>query len=193
MADITISGLDSAISVNTSDVLPISNGSQTLKATVSQIRGSSGAITGSIIMWPTETPPAGYLECNGAAISRTGYAALFSALGTRYGVGDNSTTFNLPDLRGRFVRGWDHGAGADPDSSARTNRGDGTTGDNIGTKQTDELKSHNHQYNYKTTTYAAPLGSYFPAWYSDIATNTTSTGGNETRPTNIYLMYCIKT
>ena len=67
-----------------------------------------------LVQWYAgNTPPTGWLECNGNAVSRTTYAALFSAIGTTYGVGDGSTTFNLPDLRGEFVRGWDHGRGAD--------------------------------------------------------------------------------
>ncbi len=67
-----------------------------------------------LVQWYAgSTPPTGWLECNGNAVSRTTYAALFSAIGTTYGAGDGSTTFHLPDLRGEFVRGWDHGRGAD--------------------------------------------------------------------------------
>lgn len=50
---------------------------------------------------------------SGAAVSRTTYAALFAAIGTTFGAGNGSTTFNLPDLRGEFLRGWDDGRGAD--------------------------------------------------------------------------------
>jgi len=57
--------------------------------------------SGSMFIWPTVTSPTGWLICNGSAISRTTYAALFAVIGTTYGVGDSSTTFNLPDLRGR--------------------------------------------------------------------------------------------
>lgn len=57
--------------------------------------------TGMIIEWTTNTAPAGYLMCNGAAVSRTTYAALFAVIGTTYGVGDGSTTFGVPDRRGR--------------------------------------------------------------------------------------------
>ncbi|MEI9890925.1 MAG: tail fiber protein [Caulobacteraceae bacterium] len=61
---------------------------------------------GAIAMWGgSTTPPAGYLLCNGAAVSRTTYAALFAALGTIHGGGDGSTTFNLPNLQDRFVAG----------------------------------------------------------------------------------------
>lgn len=57
--------------------------------------------SGSMFMWPTVTSPTGWLICNGSAISRTTYAVLFAVIGTTYGVGDGTTTFNLPDLRGR--------------------------------------------------------------------------------------------
>lgn len=59
------------------------------------------------------TAPSGWLKCNGAAISRATYAGLFAAIGTTWGAGDGSTTFNLPDWRGEFVRGWDDGRGLD--------------------------------------------------------------------------------
>ncbi|WP_346984382.1 phage tail protein [Chryseobacterium sp. POE27] len=71
------------------------------------------APAGTVSYTAASTVPAGYLECNGTAISRTTYATLFAAIGTTYGAGDGSTTFNLPDLRGEFVRGWDHGRGVD--------------------------------------------------------------------------------
>lgn len=61
----------------------------------------------------SSTPPPGWLKANGAAISRTTYATLFAAMGTVFGAGDGSTTFNLPDLRGEFIRGWDDGRGID--------------------------------------------------------------------------------
>jgi microcystin-dependent protein len=68
---------------------------------------------GTVHFFAANTAPAGYLECDGSAVSRTTYSALFTRIGTTYGTGDGSTTFNLPDLRGRFLRGWDHGAGRD--------------------------------------------------------------------------------
>jgi microcystin-dependent protein len=61
--------------------------------------------SGSMQMWPTATAPTGYLLCAGAAVSRTTYAALYAVIGTTYGVGDGTTTFNVPDLRGRMPFG----------------------------------------------------------------------------------------
>ena len=58
-------------------------------------------------------PPSGYLKCNGAAVSRTTYADLFAEIGTAFGAGDGSSTFNVPDFRGEFVRGWDDSRGVD--------------------------------------------------------------------------------
>ncbi len=71
------------------------------------------------------------MECNGANISRTTYAALFAVIGTRYGVGDNATTFGLPDLRGEFIRGWDHSRNVD-------------VGRPIGSLQGSQNESHDH-------------------------------------------------
>lgn len=64
-----------------------------------------GVPTGTILMFGSSIPPEGFLVCNGAAISRTGYSALFSVIGTAYGVGDNSTTFNLPNFTDRLPEG----------------------------------------------------------------------------------------
>ena len=68
---------------------------------------------GSVMSFASSTPPSGWVECDGSALSRTTYVALFTAIGTTYGTGDGSTTFNLPDLRGEFLRGWDNGRGVD--------------------------------------------------------------------------------
>ena len=155
---------------------------------------TSGAIgpTGRIIIWTTNTPPTGYLECNGAAISRTTYATLFAVISDDYGVGDGSTTFNLPDLRGKFPRGWDHGAGTDPDAATRTDRGDGITGDNIGTKQADGFKAHTHTVPHKQDYITGSRIASTDQVEEQGPTTTSSTGGNETRPININVMYCIK-
>ena len=66
---------------------------------------ASGAPTASMMPFAGTSAPTGWLFCDGSAVSRTTYAALFAVVSTRYGVGDGSTTFNLPDLRSRFVRG----------------------------------------------------------------------------------------
>jgi microcystin-dependent protein len=141
--------------------------------------------TGSIIMYGAATAPAGWLECNGDAVSRTTYSALFSVIGTTYGSGDGTTTFNLPDLRGEFIRGWDHGRGVDKNRI-------------FGSTQEDEIKSHNHSLRYTDYWQAGGSGSA-PSYQSNvseyrISTNTIqNTGGTETRPRNVALIYIIKT
>ena len=92
---------------------------------------ASGIPVGTILTFGASTPPSGFLECNGSAISRSTYASLFSILSTTHGAGDGSSTFNLPDLRGQFVRGWDNSAGVD---ASRT----------FGSTQTDQNKNHTH-------------------------------------------------
>lgn len=89
------------------------------------------SVIGEIIFYAGSSAPAGWLECDGSAVSRTTYAGLFAVVGTTYGAGDGSTTFNLPDNRGYFLRGYDHGAGRD-------------TGRTIGSTQTASLLTHNH-------------------------------------------------
>ena len=150
--------------------------------------------TGTVIWTARNSAPTGYLKANGAAISRSTYADLFAAIGTTYGVGDGSTTFNLPDLRGEFVRGWDDGRGVD-------------TGRAIGTTQSDELKSHTHTINdpgHSHSTAAGGGGGSIIAgfqgngvgpYYTNSATTgitINATGGTETRPRNIALLACIK-
>lgn len=86
---------------------------------------------GTIIYHAGTTTPAGFLKANGAELSRVAYAALFAAIGTTYGVGDGSTTFNLPDLRGEFLRALDDGRGVD-------------AGRALGTAQAQAIQSHDH-------------------------------------------------
>jgi microcystin-dependent protein len=73
--------------------------------TLAQLAAVNSVVTGSIQMWPTVTAPTGYLLCVGTAVSRSTYAALFAIIGTTFGVGDGSTTFNLPNYSDRFPIG----------------------------------------------------------------------------------------
>jgi microcystin-dependent protein len=148
---------------------------------------------GTVVPHMNDEVPNSWLECNGQTISRALYPELFNTIGTRYGNGDGLTTFNVPDLRGEFLRGWDHGRGKDPDIFSRTDSGDGTTGDNVGTKQTDDFRSHTHNINRRHT--ADNNGPEIESSGGGINVSdavTRSTGGNETQPTNIAVMYIIK-
>ncbi len=74
-------------------------------ATYGQVAAVNSVVTGTIQMWPTTSAPTGYLLCAGSAVSRTTYAALFAVIGTTFGVGDGSTTFNLPNYADRMPIG----------------------------------------------------------------------------------------
>lgn len=159
------------------------------------------------------TAPEGWDMCDGAAISRTDYAALFSVIGTTYGVGDGSTTFNLPDTRGQFLRSLDDmgtaagAASVDVDGTARTV---GQTQANATAKNglTATQASHTHTYGkvYRSAGAVTMDGGYVNAGGSTPYTaraDGTATGGTtptvtvgagdtETRPTNMGLNYIIK-
>lgn len=141
---------------------------------------------GMIVPFGGESVPTGWFECNGAAVSRTTYAALYTQLSTLWGVGNGTTTFNIPDLRGYFLRGWDHGATNDPDSASRTG------GDHVGSVQADALKSHTHTLGGYQCTVAAGSAYYVMKTAGAVTFTSNSTGGNETRPKNKYVMFIIK-
>jgi len=105
--------------------------------------------SGTIVPWGGTSSPTGWLECDGAAVSRTTYADLFTAIGTTYGAGDGSSTFNLPDIRGRTAVGKDNmgGSAANRITSAVTVDGTAlgqTGGSQSHTLTSGELPSHRH-------------------------------------------------
>lgn len=135
--------------------------------------------------------PVGYLACNGAAVSRSAYANLFAAIGTTYGVGDGITTFNVPDLRGEFIRGFDAGRGVD-------------SGRVFASAQGHQFQDHYHagpsSDQFVTSNAGAGAGGPL-AGGGSFKYNLTATSGNaafgnygsETRPRNVALLAIIKT
>ena len=145
---------------------------------------NAGNIVGEVAFFGMTTPPAGWLKANGAAISRTTYSALFAAIGTTYGAGDGSTTFDLPDLRGEFPRGWDDGRGVD-------------SGRSFGTFQDHQIQDHIHLLRTRGDTSGTSGFANGGAPFSqDNPTNNNgirdANVGAETRPRNIALLTCIK-
>lgn len=136
---------------------------------------------GTLKMWSTDTAPAHYLVRDGAAISRTTYWQLFEVIGTTFGAGDGSTTFNLPNDLGLFERGWDSGGSIDPARS-------------FGSTQDDAIKAHTHSL--PTEVGANAYNWLFSAggagWNQGGASATGSTGGTETRPKNRAYLPIIK-
>lgn len=113
--------------------------------------GASSAITGEIKMWPSNSVPAGYLLCNGAAVSRTTYSALFTVCGTQFGSGDGVTTFNLPDYQGRMPVG------------KGTNADVATIGNNDGQATASRRPKHKHSVNDPGHTHGSDT------YYADVA------------------------
>lgn len=155
---------------------------------------------GAIQFCAMSTAPSGWLKANGAAVSRATYAGLFAAIGTVFGVGDGATTFNLPDLRGEFLRGWDDARGID-------------TGRAFGSAQADALQGHFHKsISSGDNTLGSTTGSSGPffsvnnsassaaqTFANAITGNPFTDGVNgtprtaaETRARNIALLACIK-
>lgn len=145
---------------------------------------------GTILPFGSATIPSGWLLCDGTAISRTTYSELFAVIGTAFGSGDGSTTFNLPDLRGEFLRG----AG----TNSHTNQGDGgSVGEHQDATQFPQIKTPNNG------TLEAPYQSNITRYDKQIPTSAnritlTGTKVTETtydytaRPTNTSVNYIIK-
>jgi microcystin-dependent protein len=162
--------------------------------------------SGAVFYFATATAPTGYLYANGLAVSRSVYASLFAVIGTSYGAGDGSTTFNLPDLSGKFIRGYNSsGSGYNPSRP-------------FAETQTDIIKDHTHPastsisdpgHNHTTAIITANSGSSYSGGSQALEGTTTGSsvtnisasttvsnntgGGTETRPVNISLLPCIKT
>jgi microcystin-dependent protein len=171
--------------------------------------------------------PSGWLLCDGSAVSRTTYASLFAIIGVAYGYGDQSTTFNVPDFRGQFLRGVDGSAGVDPDKTTRVAlKPGGNTGNNVGSQEPCHTKTPLSSFSIPTSTYGTGADSpahthqYSVGFASNGAStsqNSPNAGGSdqtggastrhnhpilalsinggdpETRPTNVYVNYLIKT
>ncbi|URF02961.1 phage tail protein [Cupriavidus campinensis] len=138
-------------------------------------------LPGTIVYHSKNTAPSGYLKANGAAVSRTTYADLFAEIGTVFGAGDGSTTFNLPELRAEFPRGWDDSRGID-------------SGRVFGSFQVDAFKSHSHTLNLKNTAASGAGSGVLRSTDTDLADSSPVgvSGGSETRPRNVALLACIK-
>jgi microcystin-dependent protein len=148
---------------------------------------------GAVMPFAMNSAPAGWLAADGSEYTKTGaYAALFNAIGTTYGEtngsgGAGNTHFRVPDLRGYFVRG------------AGTNAFTGVAAGTFGERQAESIKDHTHAYNLGANT-NVQSGAAFGVQASNtsgaaVATGTVSapnSGGTETRPANIAMLYCIK-
>jgi microcystin-dependent protein len=180
--------------------------------------GGSGSVpTGTIAAFGGAVPPDGWLICDGSSINRADQPALYKVIGTSWGDGKApGTTFAVPDLRGRFLRGVDKGAGRDKDATSRTACQDGgNSGDNIGSIEGESFAAHSHGANDSGHSHGLQPGRVLTSdignvtgWaaggmYGNIGplaatasskANITvdSAGGSETRPVNAAVYYIIK-
>ena len=176
----------------------------------------AGVPSGSVFCMAVATVPSGYLECNGAAVSRTTYAALFAIIGTAYGTGNGSSTFNLPDLRGEFVRGFDNGRGVDNGRSIASSQSSqfGQHNHNVSASSSSSVTDpgHKHTMNFNLGNIISSGGAFgmkdsgtadrMNTATTGISVSTTTSisqsnrGGtsnsSETRPRSIAMMYIIK-
>lgn len=134
------------------------NGTEWVDLTKSSGSNNSGVAIGTIVNWPSNSLPVGWLKCDGSAISRTDYSSLFSIIGTTFGAGDGSTTFNLPNITDKNILG------------------NGTLGqlggNNSVTLTTDNLPSHTHTFTGKAHTHS------FSATTGKSNVNTSSAGSH---------------
>ena len=152
---------------------------------------------GFILPYGSTTAPSGFLACDGAAVSRTTYAALFAAIGETWGAGDSSTTFNVPDLEGAALRGTGTGTIDTRDK----------TGPAVGAFQEDQMQGHWHDTKYVASGGAGlrynsdSLGTTVSGSTSINAAQDPTTDsvngaprtGSETQPYAAGVLWCIKT
>jgi microcystin-dependent protein len=164
-----------------------------------------GVPTGAVFHFAASTAPPGFLPANGAPVSRSTFAALFAVTGTTFGSGDGSTTFNVPNLQGEFIRGWDTAGSVDTGrafGSAQayaTARPQTTTPSKLlsdGTTTTLESASNPSAIGFVRTSNA---GESITAGSIDSTGSGTEmdvinavAGDAETRPRNVALLACIK-
>jgi microcystin-dependent protein len=162
------------------------------------ISGSHGTVpVGAISDYAGSSAPTGWLLCYGQAVSRTTYASLFTAISTTYGTGDGSTTFNLPDCRGRVAAGKDDMGGSS--ANRLTDQSGGLNGDTLGdtggeethTMTTSELVAHTHSYSVGSAHASGfTAGGLTNPLVSLASTATSSTGSttpfNVVQPTIIF-------
>jgi microcystin-dependent protein len=110
------------------------------------LTGIEGTATGTIVPWSSASVPTGFLECDGAAVSRSTYSALFAVVGTTYGAGDGASTFNLPNLADNVAIGKSPGKALASTGGANTVASTGNVGGSTAnaTLSTPQLASHNH-------------------------------------------------
>jgi len=143
------------------------------------LTGIEGIPTATIVPWSSSSVPTGFLECNGAAVSRSTYSALFAIISTTYGAGDGASTFNLPDLQDNVAMGKSGTKALASTGGANTVAASGTVGGSTAnaTLSTAQLASHTHPVNTN-------IGGYSPGSPGQTRTQII---GTPSRPTFVTL------
>lgn len=190
--------------IEAAGITPVKGDYDQLRQAITLLSGSGEIGEGRI--WFSETLPASgdWMECDGSSLLIVDYPALYGVLGNTWGTAP-AGYFKLPDLRGAFLRGWDHGRGKDPDAALRTG------GDHVGSSQPDAIKKHNHPmgngggtqgssalldyqawntagapYNAYTRDFGVTSDTLIPSAFDNVPQ------GLETRPANVAVMYIIR-
>jgi microcystin-dependent protein len=169
---------------------------------------------GSVIAYAGPSAPGGWLLCDGSLVGRAAFPGLFAAIGIAHGEGDASTTFALPDYRGMFLRGATGSSAADPDAGSRFAQGPGgNVGNAVGSKQWSQMSRHSHPVGSGSgdsftmvpgndPANTGRLASFVGDGWSSQAVHSTDQyppygdpggSGSETRPSNAYVNFLIKT
>jgi microcystin-dependent protein len=188
---------DSLFEYDDDDLTPVGG-----RGIIADVTGNADTATvagpaGALMAFAGTSAPTGYLECDGSAVSRTTYSTLFDAIGTTWGSGDGSTTFNVPDLRGAFARGTgSHGSETMAD-------GNPFAGPAVGSFEDDQMQGHEHFVGHADDTDGDFSGydkanstggeDRNTAGIVTDTTNGTPRTGDETRPFAAGILWCIKT
>ena len=151
----------------------------------SALTGIEGTPAGAVIYHAANTPPTGFIKANGASLSTTTYADLFAAIG--YTFGGSGSSFNVPDLRGEFMRGWDDSRGIDSGRSFGSSQGSNAGSVTANTTVATDGRLLGANWWRNTGRVSSGLASGV-SWSS----GTQTFGSGESRPRNIALLACIK-
>ena len=215
-------GIKTTLSTTFSGFTEPSVGVTVTASAINTVVSGGGFMSGMVMPFAMNAAPVGWLACQGGAVDRTFFASLFAAIGTTYGAGDGTTTFNLPDLRGYFVRGIGTGSARDPgrvfgttqtpDNNPHTHSLSLTGGSHTHTAVSAGL--HAHSVNnvatvsltnnsesggarlepVDTTIVTSLAGEHTHVLNASTHTHTGTSGsqGVESRPYNVAMLYCIK-
>lgn len=152
------------------------------------LTGIQGVNTGIVVPWGSASIPSGFLECNGQAVSRSTYAGLFAVIGTTYGAGDTTTTFNVPDLTDRTVVNKSNTKNLAQTGGANTVTPTGNISGSTGatTLTTQQIASHSHNYSLPNNASMEQGGQALGGGGGPTPSpSTSSTGGGQSHDHNL--------